>query len=133
MWLIPIGLAALTYTNLKPDVLNNQWEMLALVVAFGVGGVFGLGRGSLNRVELDQATKQIIVRGSVIGLIVWLGFVLLEIGFRFLLSRLDATDATLVTVLPLASATGLFSGWRAMWCIKYLQLNSYSEYRVSPR
>jgi hypothetical protein len=130
MWYFPIMIAGVTYINLKPDVLNNNVEVFGLLIAFVVGGLVGLGRGSLNQVEIDQMSGQIVVKGSLVGLLAWFGFLALEIIFRLILinSGANANGSTFGTVLPLTVLTGFFTGWRAMWYLKYLQLSSLIAY-----
>src|SRR5689334_21895476 len=72
MWFIPLALGIYTFTQLKPDSLNDDTTVLALGAALVVGSLVGIVRGSFNRVEFDGQRGQLVLRGSVLGLAIWL-------------------------------------------------------------
>ena len=123
MWFIPLALGIYTFTQLKPDSLNDDTTVLALGAALVVGSLVGIVRGSFNRVEFDGQRGQLVVRGSVLGLAIWLAFMAGEITLRVILNNGSlAGTSTLGTVVPLAMVTAMFAGWRFSWYMKYLQL-----------
>lgn len=122
LWTIPVILAVVTYVNLKPDVLNDQMDMLVIGVAGVIGCGLGLVRGMVNKVNVDYATGELIVRGSILGLAMWLVFIAGEICLRLALNGGSfSSGSAFNTVLPLALLTGIFSGWRFAWYLKYSQ------------
>ena len=124
LWIIPLALGIYTYVNFNPDLLNDPADMGLIIGALLIGGLAGLARGALNKVQLDRTSGQLVVYGSVLGLLYWLAFVAGEVALRFTINQGNFTSASpLGTVLPLALVTGFFAGWRAVWFMKYLQLN----------
>jgi hypothetical protein len=126
LWRAPLLLAIWNVYNLK-DSLNDPTTVAFVVAALGVGAVIGVGRGLINRVAFDRISNQLVVFGSLAGMLVWLGGLVLSVGLRVVLS-----GTPLGLVVSPALILGVFSGWRLVWQLKYNQLiNQLTEPRQS--
>ena len=116
LWAAPLVLAVLNEMNLQ-NYWNNPAVIVAALGAFGLGAAIGLVRGSINRVSFDPSRNKLIVYGSLPGMLVWLGGLVLSIGLRVVFY-----NSPLGMVLSPAMVLGVFTGWRLVWQIKYIRL-----------
>lgn len=116
LWRVPLLLAIWNAYNLK-DSFIDPTTLFVVLAAFGGGAAIGLARGLINRVSFDHKTNQMVVYGSLAGMLVWLGGLAASVGLRVILS-----GSPLGLVVSPALLLGVFTGWRLVWQLKYNQL-----------
>ncbi|MBN9391648.1 MAG: hypothetical protein J0I20_26680 [Chloroflexi bacterium] len=116
LWRVPLLLAIWNVYNLK-DSINDPATVAVVLAALGMGTVIGVVRGLINRVSFDHKSDQLVVFGSLAGMLVWLGGLAISLGLRVFLN-----GTPLGLVVSPALLLGIFSGWRLVWQLKYNQL-----------
>lgn len=123
-WIAPVIIGVVSCSHLSTVMANSAGDLLALLAAISFGGIVGIIRGSIDKIELNTTKKRSLkVYGSTPGLVLWLAFLAISLGIRFLLSGTGSDGVELSTIMPLFMTTGLLTGWRACWQYRYWQLS----------
>ncbi|MBA4543447.1 DUF1453 family protein [Thermoactinomyces daqus] len=123
MWILPLIMLYLSYNVMHKDFVADMFHILVIMLGFVIGILLGISRGALTEIRVDPHSKEIIAKGSLIGVIVWL----ILIGIKLLL-RQELTGiwshANLITSGLLALSLGTVISRRAYIFWKYKKLSN---------
>jgi hypothetical protein len=83
MWILPLIMLYLSYNVMHKDFVADMFHILVIMLGFVIGILLGILRGALTEIRVDPHSKEIIAKGSLIGVIVWL----ILIGIKLLLRQ----------------------------------------------
>ncbi|MBI1744031.1 DUF1453 family protein [Candidatus Acetothermia bacterium] len=78
MWIIPALMIFLSYGSLTKLPFNSLFNIAILMAALGVGIALGVVREAFKKISVDKAAGEIIVKGTPIGVLIWIGAIVFE-------------------------------------------------------
>jgi hypothetical protein len=105
MWVIPALMVFLSFGSLTKLPLNNVFNIALLLSALGAGAILGVMREAFKTIRVNRADGEIIVKGTPIGILIWIGAIIFE---RYIKEFLHDSKG-IVTPQLLPAALLLFS------------------------
>jgi hypothetical protein len=78
MWIAPAFMILLSYPSLTRLPLHKFLNILVLLLAGGLGVGLSISREVFKKITVDKAAREIYIKGTPIGLLLWLGAIIFE-------------------------------------------------------
>ena len=78
MWIVPALMIFLSYGSLTKLPFNSLFNIALLLAALGVGMALGVVGEAFKKISFDKAAGEIIVKGTPIGVLIWIGAIVFE-------------------------------------------------------
>lgn len=127
--ILPVLTLAATVNIINPSLLEDPFDVVVMSLALASGGVIGIIRGMLTRLQIDSATGRLVVQGSVTGFVLWLALIIARISLKYLMGDTNSSfysGADLLGAVSIVMLLGSISGQRFCWFYRYFQMTRYS-------
>jgi hypothetical protein len=110
LWIMPVLMIYISYAAIVQDIFPAFYAApLIFLSAIAIGCIIGLVRGSMVSMRLDGSNDRIIMKGSVVGLLIWGTMIVLRYTARYALgsmadSSIIAMTLSALIVLSLSSS-----------------------------
>jgi hypothetical protein len=121
LWILPVLVLYLTLRSIIPDLFLTPWSPMIILLACLVGVLIGILRGNLVRVRFDGHPGEMMVKGSPVGVAVWVVLIIMKYFVHsFFGSGANGYHSTnLVTAALLAMTAGTIIARRVVLYLKY--------------
>jgi len=97
LWIVPAFLIYACAGMIGKEFFVNSYAPIIMTIAFFVGCIVGLIRGIMTKVKFNPIRKEVTMKSSIIGFIIWISILVIKLVTREVSSDVDlATGAFLM-------------------------------------
>jgi len=89
LWIVPAFLTYACSGMIGKEFFVTSYAPIIMTIAFFVGCIVGLIRGSMTKVKFNPVTKEVTMKTSIIGFVIWISILALKLITREVSSDVD--------------------------------------------